>query len=90
MQVLHSTRGTNGSATPVEFNTGMDEVPEAVDMAVRLMTPQETSLVSAAARYAFDGRSDRPEVILSGQCCACPAHHSAEAPCHKSPNLLLR
>ena len=64
-QVLYSTRGTNGSAAPLEFNTGMDEVPEAVDMAVRLMTPQETSLVSAAARYAFEGRSDRPEVRLS-------------------------
>ena len=43
----------------------MDEVPEALDMAVRLMTPQETSLVSAAARYAFEGRSDRPEVRLT-------------------------
>lgn len=76
LQVLHSTRGTDGSAAPVEFNTGMDEVPEAVDMAVRLMTPQETSLVSAAARYAYDGRSDRPEVILSGHCCARPSHYS--------------
>ena len=66
-QVLHSTRGSDGSAAPLEFNTGMDEVPEAIDMAVRLMTPQETSLVSAAARYAFDGRSDRPKVRLSVQ-----------------------
>ena len=65
MQVLYSTRGPRGSGAPVEFNTGMDEVPEAVDMAVRLMTPQETSNVSATARYAFDGRSDRPEVRLS-------------------------
>ena len=48
----------------------MDEVPEAVDMAVRLMTPQETSLVSAAARYAFDGRSERPEMRLSFQACS--------------------
>ena len=62
LQVLYSTRGAEGSTAPLEFNTGMDEVPEAVDMAVRLMTPQETSLVSAAARYAFDGRSERPQV----------------------------
>lgn len=40
----------------------MDEVPEAVDMAVRLMTPAEVSTVCAAARFAFDGRADRPAV----------------------------
>ena len=62
MQVLFTTRGPDGSAAPVEFNTGMDEVPEAIDMAVRLMTPQEVSLVSAKARLAFQHRSDRPEV----------------------------
>lgn len=60
--MVADTRGPDGNAAPLEFNTGMDEVPEAVDMAVRLMTPQETSLVRAAARYAFDGRPDRPEV----------------------------
>ena len=62
MQVLFRTRGPDGSAAPIEFNTGMDEVPEAIDMAVRLMTPQEVSLVSAKARLAFEHRSDRPEV----------------------------
>lgn len=63
MQVLHTTRGHDGSAPPLEFNTGMDEVPEALDMAVRLMTPQEISIVSSAAKYAFhQGRGDRPEV----------------------------
>ena len=62
MQVLFTTRGLDGSAAPVEFNTGMDEVPEAIDMAVRLMTPQEVSLVSAKARLAFQHRSDRPQV----------------------------
>lgn len=62
-QVVHDTRGPAGTAAPLEFNTGMDEVPEAVDMAVRLMTPGETSLVRASPRYAFDGRADRPEVL---------------------------
>ncbi len=60
--MLHDTRGPDVAAAPLEFNTGMDEVPEAIDMAVRLMTPGETSLIRAAARYSYDGRSDRPEV----------------------------
>ena len=49
----------------------MDEVPEAIDMAVRLMTPQEVSLVTAKARLAFQHRSDRPEVraAFPGWCC---------------------
>ncbi len=39
-QVLHSTEGgATAARAPLEFNTGMDEVPEAIDMAVRLMTP---------------------------------------------------
>ncbi|CAK0786960.1 hypothetical protein CVIRNUC_010174 [Coccomyxa viridis] len=65
-EVIFTTRGPDGSAAPVEFNTGMDEVPEAIDMAVRLMTPQEVSLVSAKARLAFQHRSDRPERIPEG------------------------
>ena len=60
---MHDTQGPDGSTQPLEFNTGMDEVPEAVDMAVRLMTPGETSLVRASPRYAFDGRAERPEVL---------------------------
>ncbi|BDA50340.1 probable peptidyl-prolyl cis-trans isomerase FKBP5 [Coccomyxa sp. Obi] len=65
-KVVHNTRGPEGNAPPLEFNTGMDEVPEAVDMAVRLMTPGETSLVRASPRYAFDGRADRPEGCPEG------------------------
>ena len=61
-QVAYDTRGPEGHAPPLEFATGMNEVPEAVDMAVRLMTPQETSLVRAQPRYAYAGRDDRPPV----------------------------
>ena len=64
MQVLYSTRGLDGSGPPLEFNTGMDEAPEALDMAVRLMTPQEVSLISAAPRFAFQGRADCPQVRI--------------------------
>ena len=62
MQVAFDTRGADGAAPPLEFATGMNEVPEAVDMAVRLMTPQETSLVRAQPRFAYAGREDRPPV----------------------------
>ena len=61
-QVVYDSQGEGGDAAPLEFATGMNQVPEAVDMAVRLMTPQETSLVRASPRYAYDGRGDRPEV----------------------------
>ena len=60
--MVYDSRGEGGNAAPVEFATGMNQVPEAVDMAVRLMTPQETSLVRASPRYAYDGRGDRPAV----------------------------
>ena len=61
-QVLYDTRGPDGAAPAREFYTGMDAVPEAVDMAVRLMTPGELSLVRSSARFAYDRRNDRPEV----------------------------
>ena len=61
-EVLHDTRGEDGSTEPIEFDTGMGVVPEAVDMSVRLMTPEEISLVTAAAPYAYQGRADRPPV----------------------------
>ena len=87
MQVLHSTRGRDGCGPPVEFNTGMDEAPEALDMAVRLMTPQEVSLISAAPRFAFQGRADRPQVSIlltvmhahGVWCHACESHCSVTA-----------
>jgi hypothetical protein len=64
VQVLHTTRGLDGGGPPLEFNTGMDEAPEALDMAVRLMTLLEVSLISAAPRYAFQGRADRPQAHI--------------------------
>lgn len=60
--MLYDTRGPDGAAPPREFDTGMDAVPEAVDMAVRLMTPGELSLVRSSGRFAYDRRADRPEV----------------------------
>lgn len=61
-EVLLDTRGPSVDAPPVEFDTGMGAVPEAIDMAVRLMTPEETSLIRSAPKYAYEGRQDRPEV----------------------------
>ena len=68
-QVVYDTRGPEGASPPLEFSTGMNEVPEAVDMAVRLMTPQETSLVRAQPRYAYAGRDDRPPVCHAAAHC---------------------
>lgn len=65
-EVLYDTRGPAGSAQPLCFDTGTGAVPEAVDMAVRLMTPEETSIVTAARAYAYQGRSDCPQVSLLG------------------------
>ena len=65
-EVLHDTRGPEGNAPPCVFDTGMGLVPEAVDIAVRLMTPQEVSTVTASPRYAYQGRTDRPPVSCSG------------------------
>ena len=60
--MLFDTRGADGAEPPLQFDTGMGVVPEAVDMSVRLMTPQETSIVTAAPPYAYQGRLDRPPV----------------------------
>ena len=65
LQVLYDTRGPDGVGGPREFDTGMDAVPEAVDMAVRLMTPGELSRVHSSGRFAYDRRADRPEVGLA-------------------------
>lgn len=62
--VYLDTRGALGDASPVEFDTDMGLVPEALDMCVRLMTPQELATVTSTSTYAYDGRTDRPEVRL--------------------------
>lgn len=61
-EVVVNTRGASGSGRPLEFDTGMGAACEALDMAVRLMTPGEVSIVRAAGRYAYDGRPERPQV----------------------------
>lgn len=70
--VLYDSRGQAGAEPPLQFDTGMGAVPEAVDMSIRLMTPEETSLVTAAAPYAYQGRDDRPAVGASLLCLHCP------------------
>ena len=60
--VLFDTRGDSGAEPPLEFETGMGAVPEAVDMCVRLMTPEEVALVTSKTQYAYKGRADCPSV----------------------------
>ena len=62
--VLLDTRGADGSAEPQTFETGMGMVPEALDLCVRLMTVQEMATVTSTSTYAYDGRSDKPEVLV--------------------------
>lgn len=62
LQVYYDSRGENGGNPPLEFDTGVDFVPEAVDMCIRLMTPNELATVSSTPRYAYEGRKDKPPV----------------------------
>lgn len=71
-QAVLDTRGPSGSGPPVEFDTGMGSVCEALDMAVRLMTPEEVSIVRSSSRYAYDGRPDRPQVLHNHLSRPCP------------------
>ncbi len=67
-QVVYDSRGLDGTGEPLEFDTGVNAVPEAVDMCVRLMTPQEVATATSVSRLAYDGRSDRPPVIFFTAC----------------------
>ena len=69
-RVCLDTRGPGGDRAPLEFETDMGLVPEALDMCVRLMTPEERATVTATSTYAYDGRTDRPQVCLLGRCFA--------------------
>jgi len=58
----YDTRGT-GDGEPMEFDTGVGEVPWGLEMAIKLMVPGETSLVACAPERAYVGRSDAPDGI---------------------------
>ncbi len=51
-EMFFDTRGQDGAAPPVEFDTGMGLVPEGLDVSVRLMTPGELARIRATARSA--------------------------------------
>lgn len=63
---LLDSRGADGQAAPLEFETGMGEMPEALDMCARLMLRGELAVVTATWRYAFDGRDDAPQGLPAG------------------------
>lgn len=62
LQAFYNSRGADGNASPLEFDTGVDAVPEAVDMCIRLMTPTEIASVTSVPKFAYQGRTDIPEV----------------------------
>ncbi len=58
---------SSSSAPPLEFIIGTGAVPDAVDLAVRLMTPGERAVVVSDAGHAWDGgRTDRPRACPQG------------------------
>ena len=63
--MVYDSRGPDGAGEPLEFDTGVNAVPEAVDMCVRLMTPQEVATVRSVSKLAYDGRVDRPPVSFA-------------------------
>ena len=65
--IVLDTRGA-GDSEAQAFETGMGMVPEALDLCVRLMTVQEVATVTSTSTYAYDGRSDRPQVLLQMSC----------------------
>ncbi|KAA6416871.1 MAG: peptidyl-prolyl isomerase PASTICCINO1 [Trebouxia sp. A1-2] len=65
-QEFVNTRGADSNAQPLEFDSGMGILPEAIDMTVRLMTPGEVSLITSTSQYAYDGRPDRPPGMPEG------------------------
>jgi hypothetical protein len=59
--VVWDTRASSPSSDPLRFTLGTGAVPDAVDLAVRLMTPGETAVVLSDDSHAWGGgRADRP------------------------------
>lgn len=65
-QQFIDTRQASEGAEPLDIDSGMGALPEALDMAVRLMTPGEVSLITSTSQYAYDGRPDRPPDVTQG------------------------
>ncbi|KAL6766237.1 FKB99 [Auxenochlorella protothecoides x Auxenochlorella symbiontica] len=63
---VFDTRSAGDAQRPIEFDTGMATVPDAVDMAVRLMLEGEVALVTSSWRYAYQGRADAPQGVTEG------------------------
>ncbi|PNW88165.1 hypothetical protein CHLRE_01g017200v5 [Chlamydomonas reinhardtii] len=58
---VYDSRGEAGEAAePLVADTGCGELPEGLEMALKLMVPGEVSRVVAAPRFAYAGREDCP------------------------------
>ncbi|PWA83435.1 FKBP-type peptidyl-prolyl cis-trans isomerase family protein [Artemisia annua] len=62
--VFYDTRVDN-NGQPLEFSSGEGAVPEGFEMCVRLMLPEETSLVTCPPDYAYD-KFTRPANVPEG------------------------
>eukprot|EP00898_Chlorokybus_atmophyticus_P002511 jgi/Chlat1/3260/Chrsp22S00255 len=57
---------TRAEGKPLEFETGSGQVPEAIDMSVRLMTKGEVAVVRSTSQYAYDTFQPRPSSVPEG------------------------
>lgn len=63
-KVFYDTR-VDGNGQPLEFRSGEGMVPEGLEMCIRLMLPNEISLISSTSDYAYD-KFKRPENVPEG------------------------
>ena len=63
-EVFWDTRKDDkGNKGPFCFETGLNVVPEGLEMCIKLMVPEETSIIQCASKYAYDGFKDDGDPI---------------------------
>ncbi|KAG2493708.1 hypothetical protein HYH03_008222 [Edaphochlamys debaryana] len=67
-------------AEPLTADTGCGELPEGLEMGIKLMVPGEVSRVVAAPRYAYAGRSDCPPALARAAAATAEAAEAAADP----------
>lgn len=65
-----SVSGSGGEAAPVEVDTGCGELPEGLELVVKLMVPGELASATATPHYAYEVRWKGSERGKEGQTAA--------------------
>lgn len=58
--VVPAPQGEISEAPPLEIDTGCGDLPEGLEMCLKLMIPGELSSALCQPRYAYQGRTDAP------------------------------